>query len=342
MGTFNEHINPQGYNLGGSPSNENPFFEFEGGGGGGLSPENVNITGTAEYDSEVATPEMTVNKAASEDSVNFNINLKIPDTSNSGSGSIEVVDFQFNQLLTLAELAIRKFYPTAESLGEESSRTNQTTLIMSGNCETAHNGAFPLNLDQTAMDDLTPFVGSASSKCWIYDVALSTPALKSDEVRAYRYSSFNQSNGQWNVSKSGPFTGVFIMHPIPENQCLDMQVTVNIGADASNMLVSNSDMYNQEQTTFNLYFYYDYRNNRFDIGSSTSDQVTWFFDMASCADGLLKWGDRRGPGNKGWTWTPGIGSDESNGLNSALRILSNHFTFNFVATASKETYYLGD
>jgi hypothetical protein len=78
MGTFNEHINPQGYNLGGSPVNENPFFEFEGGGGGGLSPENITINGSGEYSDAITEPDLEVQKNTTEDSATFNLKVKIP------------------------------------------------------------------------------------------------------------------------------------------------------------------------------------------------------------------------------------------------------------------------
>lgn len=78
MGLFNEGVSPQGYKLGGEPENTNPFFEG-GPGGGGLSPENINITGQAEYDSTATEPSMTVNKTTTEDSASFNIDLKIPE-----------------------------------------------------------------------------------------------------------------------------------------------------------------------------------------------------------------------------------------------------------------------
>lgn len=41
MGNFNNKLNPQGYNLGGTPTNDNPFFGYDGSGGGDVNIEMV-------------------------------------------------------------------------------------------------------------------------------------------------------------------------------------------------------------------------------------------------------------------------------------------------------------
>lgn len=64
MGYLNEHITPTGYRLGGTPTNENPFW----GDGGGNTK---NITATASVDNTTGTPAVEVTKTETTEAVNF-------------------------------------------------------------------------------------------------------------------------------------------------------------------------------------------------------------------------------------------------------------------------------
>ena len=89
MGNFNSHLNPQGYNLGGEPKNENPFFEYEGGGGGG------DISDLVRDVTIFSIPELTVSKSVKTNAdgtkeIIFEPQLNIPEPEGAKVEPVEV------------------------------------------------------------------------------------------------------------------------------------------------------------------------------------------------------------------------------------------------------------
>lgn len=331
MGTFNEHINPQGYNLGGSPANENPFFEFEGGGGGGVSPENINITGQAEYDSTATNPSMTVNKTSTDDSVSFNLDVKIPEVKAS-SGGVEVTMFKFSNLETLLREIITRLYPTPGSGPEK------MTFSLLGNY--VNNAADNILVDNTAKE-------MYQSLGWDHQLSTSNVAgiriYTSDNTLRYAESKHTASTvsafdyyDRWGVSNSGPFTGVILVTRFNED-AIDFSIILNINADAQGQISTSNERYDHEQTTIELDVYYQYSTDTFLGGTSASYDFINFLDMAGAADGFFSWyGGDLYVGGKGWRIVLGISDNENTGFNTACALLDRMGYFNFIAQGTKE------
>jgi len=111
MGTFNDKISPMGYNLGGKPKNDNPFFDFDGGGGGTVKiPDDIvssnlelNI-GAVQTGGEVGSANFIrrVDTTTSPYKLKYFLNLVFPNgggSTPSGAGNVSLLPIANNTWL---------------------------------------------------------------------------------------------------------------------------------------------------------------------------------------------------------------------------------------------------
>lgn len=313
MGTFNEHINPQGYNLGGNPVNENPFFEFEGGGGGGLSPENVNINGSGEYADGITEPDLTVDKVATEDSATFNLKVRVPRPEVPKSPISEYETENTNEKLGAFIMGL------------------YTTLIDKYNMEYKNSFHIAFRVEAEFVNDHTAGwpLSDAISRMATLGVTGRDRAsgIRVSNNQLTYYSDSNRVNSSADISShrsgfpnSGRITMDIKFDKIAGNTNIDVHNTMYITPDPYNRPNSDVTANLVEEGKIWLSLYYD--NERWYGGDGEATEYMDFMEISAVSDGEISYDQKTLIGNKGYKYSLGVLDNDTTGFTAAYALLN--------------------